>query len=313
MKYFPLGRTGMRVSQISFGASSLGGVFRSVREQDAIQAVHTALDLGVNYIDVAPAYGGTKAESVLGKALKGINRSDFYVSTKVGKYTAIDGYGKDTFDYSADGIRRSLDQSSERIGVDYFDVVYLHDIEYLDRRHTEWALLEGLQTLHDLRAEGRIGAVGIGMYPPDLWQRVLEKCSIDVGLSHNLYTLQNNRLLDLLPLAKARGIGMINASPFASGLLTSRGAPVWHPATPVQRAVFEKAAAFCRACGSCIEKLALQFSSQHPEIVTTMFSSADPASVKKNIAWSEEPMDVELLLRVHQILEPVANQNWKYS
>jgi len=191
MRYHQLGRTNMMVSNISFGASSLGGVFRNIDERKAIDAVHVAIEHGVNYIDVAPAYGGTKAETVLGRALKGIPRSAFYISTKVGKSTAIDNYGNDKFDYSADGIRYSLDESSKRIGVDFIDIVYLHDIEYNDRKHTEWALTEGLQTLLDLKCEGRIGAVGIGMYPLDLWKQVINDGVIDVGLSHNLYTLND--------------------------------------------------------------------------------------------------------------------------
>jgi aryl-alcohol dehydrogenase-like predicted oxidoreductase len=312
MRYNQLGRTNMMVSNISFGASSLGGVFRNIDERKAIDAVHVAIEHGVNYIDVAPAYGGTKAETVLGRALKGIPRSAFYISTKVGKSTAIDNYGNDKFDYSADGIRYSLDESSKRIGVDFIDIVYLHDIEYNDRKHTEWALTEGLQTLLDLKCEGRIGAVGIGMYPLDLWKQVINDGVIDVGLSHNLYTLNDTRLEELLPLAKEKGIGIISASPFSSGLLTSRGAPDWHPATSEQRAIFAEAAAYCKSVGSQIEKLAIQFSSHHKDITTTMFSSADPVSVIQNVKWCEEALDEDLLAYVRQILIPVSNQNWKY-
>src|SRR5512141_952870 len=98
MKYSPFGKTGLNVSRLSFGASALGGVYGPVDEAEGIRAVHMALDLGINYFDVAPAYGGTAAESVLGKALKGISRDRFYLSTKVGKHTQPGGYGEDTFD-----------------------------------------------------------------------------------------------------------------------------------------------------------------------------------------------------------------------
>ena len=162
MRYNQLGKTGYEISAISFGASSLGGVFHEINEQKAIEAVHVALELGINYIDVAPAYGGTKAETVLGQALKGVPRASYYLSTKVGKNTAPGGYGVDSFDYSREGIRSSLDASAKRIGVDYFDIVHLHDIEYNNRIHTEWALNEGIKTLLELKQEGRIGAVGIG-------------------------------------------------------------------------------------------------------------------------------------------------------
>ena len=312
MRYNQLGKTGYEISAISFGASSLGGVFHEINEQKAIEAVHVALELGINYIDVAPAYGGTKSETVLGQALKGVPRASYYLSTKVGKNTAPDGYGVDSFDYSRVGIRSSLDASAKRIGVDYFDIVHLHDIEYNNRIHTEWALNEGMKTLFELKQEGRIGAVGIGMYPADLWERVIEEGLIDVGLSHNLYCLNDTRLLPLLQKSRSKGIGLINASPFAAGLLTSRGAPGWHPATPEQRSIFNKAATYCSEKGVEIEKLAIQFSSQHPDLVTTMFSSSNPETVKRNIDWSSMPIDEALLAGVLKILAPVSNHNWNY-
>jgi aryl-alcohol dehydrogenase-like predicted oxidoreductase len=312
MEYVQLGNTGMKVSRISFGASSLGSVFRKTDDASSIEAVHSAMELGINYFDVAPAYGATKAEQVLGMALKGIARNQYYISTKVGKNTSTDGYGKDSFDYSSAGILKSLEQSAQRLGVHYFDVVHLHDIEYNNRKNTEWALEEGLHTLFTLKKQGSIGAVGIGMYPVDLWKRVLEDGIIDVGLSHNLYCLNDNRLLELLPLAESKRIGLINASPFASGLLTTRGAPKWHPATKQQRAVFSRAASYCEKNNTTIEQLAFQFSCSHPDIATTMFSSADPHSVQRNIAWSQLPLNQEILERVQQLLKPVSNQNWNY-
>ena len=136
MRYNLLGKTGLRVSAVSFGASALGSVFRPVDESEAIRAVHVALDLGINYFDVAPAYGGTRSETVLGKALKGVPRDRYFISTKVGKYTNPDAYGDDTLDYSRARIRASLDESSARLGVDYFDIIHIHDIEYQGRKLT---------------------------------------------------------------------------------------------------------------------------------------------------------------------------------
>ena len=312
MRYNLLGNTGLSVSTLSFGASSLGGVFHEIDEKKAIEAVHVALSLGINYIDVAPAYGGTLAETILGKALKEVPRNTYFISTKVGKNTNSNAYGTDTFNYSEEGIRRSLDESSKRIGVDYFDLVLLHDIEYNNRQHTDWALNEGIQTLNVLKSEGRIGATGIGMYPVDLWKEVLESCVIDVALTHNLYCIHDTRLLSLLPIAKKRGVGIINASPFASGLLTSKGAPSWHPANTFQRALFAKAAAFCKKNGVDISTLALQFSAQNPEITTTMFSSANAETIKQNVNWFSEPINLELLQKVQEILAPILNQNWNY-
>jgi L-galactose dehydrogenase len=312
MRYSLLGNTGLSVSKLSFGASSLGGVFHKIDEKKAIEAVLVALSLGINYIDVAPAYGGTLAETILGKALKEVPRNTYFISTKVGKNTNSNAYGTDTFNYSEECIRRSLDESSKRIGVDYFDLVLLHDIEYNNRQHTDWALNEGIQTLNVLKSEGRIGATGIGMYPVDLWKEVLETCVIDVALTHNLFCIHDTRLLSLIPIAKNRGVGIINASPFASGLLTSKGAPSWHPANTFQRALFAKAAAFCKKNGVDISTLALQFSAQNPEITTTMFSSANAETIKQNVNWFSEPINLELLQKVQEILAPISNQNWNY-
>lgn len=312
MEYARLGRTGLRVSRLSFGASALGGVFRQVDEAEAIAAVHTALDLGLNYFDVAPSYGGTRSETVLGKALAGIPRNRYFLSTKVGKYTDPNAYGRDEFDYSDARLRASLDESAARLGTDYFDIIHLHDFEYQDRRHADWALSEGLATLHALKREGRIGAVSCGIYPLDLWRRVLGECDVDAALIHNHYCLSDTSLLDLLPLAAARDVGVINGSPFASGLLTDRGPAAWHPAGPDKRAIFRDVAEFCQAAGTSISQLALQFASQQPGLPTTLFSSANPASVRRNVAWHETPYDPELLAQVQSLLAPVMGRQWEY-
>ena len=312
MQYNPLGKTGLNVSRLSFGASSLGGVFREVQEAEAIRAVHVALDCGINYFDVAPAYGGTRSETVLGKALKGIPRDRYFLSTKIGKYTNPEKYGDDKLDYSEARTRASLTESAARLGTDYFDIIHLHDIEYQGRQHTEWALGEGLATLHALKREGRIGAVSCGIYPMDLWHRIFRDYDIDAALIHNHYCLNDTRLLELLPLAREKSIGLINGSPFGSGLLTDRGPADWHPANAAERAVFKQAAEFCRQQGTSISKLALQFSSQHSDIPTTLFSSANPEAVKRNVAWHTEPLDAELLAAVRTILQPVWKKQWSY-
>ncbi len=305
-----LGKTGLQVSALSFGASALGGVFRDVDEGGAIAAVHAALDGGINYFDVAPAYGATRSETVLGKALKGIARDRYILSTKVGKYTAPGAYGEDTLDYSRQRIRASIDESAARLGTDYFDIIHIHDIEYLNRKHTEWALVEGLQAVQELKHEGHIGAVSFGIYPIDLWRRILSTCDVDAALVHNHLCLSDTRLLDLLPLAQQHDVGIINASPFASGLLTDRGPADWHPATAEDRAVFRRAATLCENAGTSISKLAFQFSSQQPGVPTTMFSTADVASVARNLAWFEEPIDSSLVQAVRQELAPVTNKDW---
>src|SRR5215469_836928 len=312
MQYSLLGKTGMKVSRLSFGTAALGGVFHPVDENDAIKAVHVALECGINYFDVAPAYAGTVSETVLGKALRGVPRDRYYLSTKVGKYTKLGTYGDDTLDYSRARIRKSIKESAERLGTDYFDLIHIHDIEYQGRKHTEWALTEGYESVLELKREGRIGGVSFGVYPMDLWMRIFSSLDVDAGLVHNHYCLNDTRALELLPIAEAKGIGIINASPFGSGLLTDRGPADWHPATAEERATFRMAAEFCREQGSSIAKLALQFASQNPSLLTTLFSSASPQSVRRNVEWHEQRVDMQLVLETQKILEPVRNKQWDY-
>jgi len=313
MYYNPLGKTGLTVSRLSFGASALGGVYGQVDEAEGIRAVHTALDLGINYFDVAPAYGGTVAETVLGRALKGIRRDRYYLSTKVGKYTQPGAYGQDILDYSRSRICSSLDESAGRLGTDYFDIIHLHDFEYQHCRHTDWALGEGVAALLELKQAGRIGNVSAGIYPMDLWHRIFESVPIDAALVHNHYTLSDTRALELLPAAKARGIGIINGSPFGSGLLSGREPADWHPAGEADRRCFRAATEFCESRGVPISKLALQFSSQNPDLPTTLFSSTRSESVRRNVRWHEEPLDQDLLARVRDLLAPVMNKQWDYD
>jgi len=312
MQYNSLGKTPMNVSRLSFGASALGGVFHPVDEQEAIRAVHVALDCGINYFDVAPAYGGTASETVLGKALRGVSRDRYYLSTKVGKYTKPGSYGEDTLDYSRVRIRKSLEESSARLGTDYFDLIHIHDIEYQGRKHTEWALSEGYDSVLGLKNEGRIGGVSFGIYPIDLWTRIFSSMDVDAGLVHNHYCLNDTRLLELLTIVETKQIGIINGSPFGSGLLTDRGPADWHPANAVDRKVFKSAADFCKKQGTSISQVALQFSSRNLKIPTTLFSTANPESVRRNVAWFEEPCDMALVSEIQKILAPVRDKQWEY-
>jgi aryl-alcohol dehydrogenase-like predicted oxidoreductase len=167
----------------------------------------------------------------------------------VGKYTKPGSYGEDVLDYSRKRIRASLEESAQRLGTDYFDLIHLHDFEYQRRRFTEFALTEGVETLLELKKEGRLGNVSFGIYPMDLWHRIFDTLPADAGLVHNHYVLSDTRALELIPTARKRGIGIINGSPFGSGLLSGRAAPHWHPATEQERRVFLEAAAWCEERG----------------------------------------------------------------
>ncbi|MBQ2495572.1 MAG: aldo/keto reductase, partial [Prevotella sp.] len=300
MVYNEIGKTGMRVSNLGFGASSLGGVFHSIREEEGIQAVFTAVENGINFIDVSPYYGHLKAETVLGKALKDIPRDKYYLSTKVGRY------GKDgvnTWDYSAKRATESVYESMERLHVDYIDLINVHDVEFADLQQV---VDETLPALVELRKKGVVRHVGITDLQPENLHWVIEHSpegTVESILNFCHYSLNDDMLLDYLDFFEEKGIGVINASPFSMGLLSQRGTPDWHPAPAPLKEACAKAAAYCQEKGYPIEKLAIQFStSLNPRIATTLFSSANPQNVLKNIDYVNQPMDEQLVKEVRAII-----------
>ncbi len=301
----------MKVSNLSFGASSLGGVFHGVREDEGIRAVHTAVDNGINFIDVSPYYGHLKAEMVLGKALKEIQRDRYFLSTKVGRY------GKDgvnTWDYSAERATASVYESMERLNVDYIDLINVHDVEFADLQQV---VSETLPALVELRRKGVVGHVGITDLQHEILKGVIEHSeegTVESVLCFCHYCLNDDLLLEYLDFLEERGIGVINASPLSMGLLSQRGAPDWHPATPALREACRKAAEYCAQQGYPIEKLAMQYSTGlNPRIATTLFSSANPANVLKNIEFVSEPADEGLVAEVRRIIGDQMYVRWKNS
>lgn len=302
MEYRSLGNTGMKVSALSFGASSLGGgVFRAVEESEALRTVAVALDLGVNFIDVAPFYGLTRAETVLGKALRGVDRGSYYLSTKVGRY------GMEEFDFSARRVTASIDESLQRLGLDYVDIIQAHDIEYGD---LDQIVDETLPALMQIKESGKARFVGVTGYPLKALGSIAGRFTFDTVLSYNHYSLNDTTLLGLLPQFQKAQLGVINASPLSQGLLTNSGTPDWHPAPEEVKQVCRKAADYCSSKGQDIAKLAVQFSAANAQIATTLVGTADPENIKKNVLWVESEIDESLLREVEEILKPIKDQNW---
>jgi len=301
MQYRNLGRTGLKVSALSFGASSLGSEFRQIDEAEGIRTVHLAIDLGLNFIDVSPFYGRTTAETVLGKALREISRDQYYLATKVGRYDTT------SFDFSRERVTRSVDESLERLGLDHIDLIQCHDVEYgsLDQ-----IVDETLPALRDLQQKGKVRFVGITGLPLKIFRHVIEQTGIDTILSYCRYSLNDTSLDELIPFLKDSDIGIISASPLSMGLLTRRGAPSWHPASEKIRDHCLRAVRFCEKRGHDIAKLALQFALANPEIHTTLVGTASPENLKKNADWIEEPIDEELLHQVQVLLNPIRNESW---
>ncbi len=305
-----IGKTGMMVSPLSFGASSLGGVFHSLREEEGIEAVHVAVERGINFIDVSPYYGHLKAENVLGKALKTLDRDNFYLSTKVGRYGKE---GVNYWDYSAKRSVESVHESMERLHVDYIDLINVHDIEFSD---LDQVCQETLPALVELRDKGIVKHVGITNLTLRHFVYVIEHVppgTVESVLSFCHFTLNDDSLVDYLDFFEKHQVGVINASPFSMGLLTERGAPEWHPAPEQLKILCKKAADFCKDKGESIEKLAIQYSLSNPRVATTLFSTTRASSVIKNIEWATEPLNEQLLNDVRKILEPRFRDTWLNS
>lgn len=301
MEYRTLGRTDLKVSALSLGGSSLGGHFREVDESVAIRTVHTAIDLGINFVDTSPFYGATRAETVLGKALRGVPRDKMLVATKVGRY------GLDDFNFSAAHVTAGFEASLQRLQLDYVDLLQCHDIEFgsLDQ-----VVNETLPALRKLQAAGKARWIGITGLPLAIFKNVAARAEIDTILSYCHYSLADTTLLAILPMLTAKNIGVINASALAMGLLTDRGPPDWHPAPAKMKAICEEAAAHCRSRGTLIEKLAVQYSYAAPDVATTLVGTARPESITKNVEWIAEPIDDRLLSEVKEILAPIRDQTW---
>ena len=302
MEYRTLGKTGLKVSVISYEASSLGSEFRQIDEAEGIRSLLMAIDLGVNFIDVSPYYGRTKAESVLGKGLASVPRHKYYLATKVGRYDIA------SFDFSAARVIRSVDESLSRLGVDHIDLIQCHDIEF---GALEQVVNETIPALRKVQEQEKVRFVGITGLPLKIFRYVLERAEVDTILSYCRYSLNDTALEDLIPYLQAKGVGIINASPLSMRLLTESGPPSWHPASDAIKAACAKAAAYCRSKGVDIAQLAMQFATSNPNIHTTLVGTANPEHIKRNIAWIQQPIDRELLAEVQEILAPIHHQTWQ--
>jgi len=301
MKTRPLGKTGLQLPILSFGASSLGAEFRSIDIQEAMKTVRVALDCGMTFIDTSPFYGRGMSEVLLGVALQDVPRDRYILGSKLGRYDAAH------FDFSAKRVVESVDVSLKRMRVDHLDLCLCHDLEFVEMSQI---VQETLPALRKIQQQGKVRFVGVSGYPMKMFKYVLERAPIDVLLSYNHYTLQNTMLEGLIPLAKAKGAGVMNAAPFSARLLSNAPLPAWHKATPEVRETAKRAAEHAAKRGSDIAKLAVQFSIRNPDITTCIAGSASPERVAQWAQWVEEPVDEALLREVQAILAPI--KDWFY-
>jgi len=301
MQFRPLGRTGLNLSRLSFGASSLGQEFRPFDVGETLRSVQVALDLGMNFIDTSPFYGRGMSECLLGVALRSIPRDRYYLGTKLGRYDVAH------FDFSPRRVVESIDVSLQRMGVEYLDIILCHDIEFVDMAQV---VEETLPALRKVQKQGKVRFIGVSGYPMKIFRYVLDRTELDVVLSYNHYNLQNTMFADLMPYLKGKGVGIMNAAPFSARLLTNTTLPRWHKATPEVRTVCRRAADHCAARGVDIAQLALQFSIVNEDMATCIVGSANPENVRKWAQWADAPLDNQLLNEVLEILRPI--HNWFY-
>src|SRR5438270_8172046 len=206
----PLGKTGLRLPVLGLGTAPLGQEYGRFNLDEAVATVHTALDLGINFLDTSPYYGRGLAEILLGMALRGVARERYVLCSKLGRYDV--GH----FDFSARRVAESVDVSLHRLGVDHLDICLCHDIEFVPMQQI---VDETLPALRKARQQGKVRFIGVSGYPMKLFRFVLDRTELDVILSYNQYTLQNTRFADeLVPYLQSKGVGIMNAGPFSARL-----------------------------------------------------------------------------------------------
>ena len=294
----------MTVSTLGFGAAPIGNLFKTVSDDEAAGAIATAWERGVRYFDTAPHYGLGLSEVRLGRGLAGKDRSEFVISTKVGRLLTINPSptGSDlesggfavrddllrTLDYSGDGVKRSIEESLTRLGMDYVDIVYVHDPDdYADQ-----VIAETFPALLALREQGVIKAVGAGM---NFWApllRFVEQCDIDLVMVAGRWTLLDRSARPLLDGCLERHVAVVAAAPFNSGVLAhARPRPDDHfDYETVSAELFERATVLADLCARYDVELpiaAIQFPLRHESVATVVAGIRNEAQARTSTAWME--------------------------
>lgn len=277
-----LGRTGLRISKIGLGSAPLGDLYNAVPEGEAIATIHTALQSGINFIDTAPLYGAGLAERRLGVALRGVPRDRYVLSTKVGRL--VTGPRLTTFNWTRDGILRSVDESLQRLGLDRIDILLMHDPD----DHYREALTMAYPTLAELRRQGVIRAVGAGMNQWQMEADFARDADIDCFLLAGRYTLLEQTSLDeFLPLCQTKGIGIYLGGVYNSGILATGPRPGakynYNPAPPHILEHAGRLQAVCERHGVPLRVAALQFALAHPTITASLVGAVSPAEVTASL------------------------------
>lgn len=294
-----VGRTTVEVTRLGFGGGPLGGLYAPVDDETAAAALAAAWECGIRYFDTSPHYGIGVSERRIGRLLIGKPRAEFTLSTKVGRILVpqdaagrLDGAFKvpathrRVWDFSRDGIARSVEDSLSRMDTGRFDMLFLHDAE----DHFEAALRDGYPALAELRAQGVVRAIGAGMYDTTLLTRLVREADVDVVMLASRYTLLNHSALDdLLPACAERGVSVLAAAVFNSGVLAAPRPPAdarydYQPAPPELLRRVIRVADVCEAHGVTLPQAAMAFPLLHPVVAGVVTGMRSAAEVRSNAA-----------------------------
>jgi len=301
LRYKTLGRTGLSVSILGFGASPLGDVFGVVTPKDGRAAVHHAIDNGINLFDVSPYYGLTLAEERLGAALKG-RRGEVILATKCGRY------GPEQFNFSAATVVQEFEASLQRLQTEYVDLLQVHDIEF---GLIEQVIEETLPALRRLQEQGKARFIGITGYWPELLARVAKSTPVDTVLNY----CHSNLMMDDMDAALVEpcaelGIGLMNASPLHMGLLGGAAVPAWHPAPEPVKAAAADVVALCQAHDVEPATVALRACLGHSAVASTFMGFKSITQVDKALDALTFETPTELAEAIKAVIAPVHNRTW---
>ncbi|MEV7427387.1 aldo/keto reductase [Streptomyces sp. NPDC091212] len=323
MRHTTLGHGAVGVTELSFGAAGTGNLYAPLAPEQAAAAVDAAWDAGIRYFDTAPHYGLGLSERRLGEALRDRPRDEFTVSTKAGRLLepvaagaapvaddldhgfAVPATHRRVWDFSADGVRRSVEESLERTGLDRIDIVYLHDPD----DHAEAAFRQAYPALERLRAEGVVGAIGAGMNQTAMLTRFLRDTDADVVLCAGRFTLlDQSALTELLPEATARGRSVVVGGVFNSGLLADPRPGATYDYTAAPPALLDRALrmdAVTRRHGIPLRAAALCYPLRHPAVASVLVGARSAAEIRDAVALAERtvPDDLWAELRAEGLLD----------
>ena len=302
MNYRTLGKTGLEISVLGYGAASIGEIYAACDPVEAQASVHAALDGGINYFDVAPLYGFTLAEERLGKALKG-RRHEIHLATKCCR----DKFG--VFDFSAKRVKHSIDESLKRLQTDYVDVYQIHDVEF---GANEQIVHETFAAARKVQTSGKARFVGITGFPIRYLRKVAEQVKPDTVMSWGHYTLiEDEMVTELEEVVTEQEIGLLNASPLLQGLLTENAPPQWHRAP---KPVLDMAPQMARLCRDKYDvdlaQVALRYALDCNLSTSVVVGMSTPEKVTCNLAALDFEIPIGLMDQLFKLSRPIRNMPW---